>query len=99
MRDSTEIDSVYVYTSFHMNNGFCFIFMACVLICVRSAKAISVPTKISLSIDHTGHIAIDPESIDVTPSNQSLSFGINVRGLSRGHYEITANATPANSLE
>lgn len=55
--------------------------------------------NITLKADHAGHIIIDPETVELNPSQQDAEYTINVVGVKRGHFEISATASPANAIE
>lgn len=60
---------------------------------------IKTPTNLTLQVDHVGHIVIHPETVQLKPNQQDDEYTIDVVGVNRGHFEISAIASPASAIE
>lgn len=63
------------------------------------ANVIKTPTNLTLQVDHVGHIVIHPETVQLKPNQQDDEYTIDVVGVNRGHFEISAIASPASAIE
>lgn len=60
---------------------------------------ITTPTNLTFIVNHIGHIAITPETLQLKRNPQDDEYTVNILGIKRGHFEISAIASPANAIE